>query len=157
LALANDTLEKRDVPGLNVNDFKRGENKEIFKSLQLWSVSETPKLETLVSMVGELLERRLAVLVSHWLRRPPPPAENIAQDLSAAVLRLRLQNIDEQIKELTFLQREAVNNQDLPGARHYTEMAEAYSQQRRKLEQARDALSLMGQRRAEANRFGQLL
>jgi DNA primase len=157
LAQANDTLEKQDVPGLSVNDFKRGENKEIFKSLQLWTVSETPKLETLVSMVGEVLERSLAVLASHWLRRPLPPAENINQDLSAAVLRLRLQNIEEQIKELTFLQREAVNNQDLPGARQYTEMAEAYGQQRKKLEQTRDALSLMGQRRAEANRFGQAL
>jgi DNA primase len=157
LAQANDTLEKQEVPGLTVNDFKRGENKEIFKTLQLWTVSETPKLETLVSMIGEVLERRLAVLVSHWLRRPLPPEENMSQDLSAAVLRLRLQNIDEQIKELTFLQREAMHNQDLPGARQYTEMAEAYSQQRKKLEQTRDALSLMGQRRAEANRFGQAL
>jgi hypothetical protein len=36
-------------------------------------------------------------------------------------------------------------------------MAEATSQQRKKLEQTQDALSLMGQRRAEANRFGQAL
>jgi DNA primase len=157
LAMANDILEKEGVPGLTANDFRRGENKEIFKSLQLWTVSETPKIETLVSMVGEVLERRLAVLASQWLRRPPPATENINQDLSVAVLRLRLQNVIEQIKELTFLQREAMDNQDTSGARHYTEMAEAYSQQRKKLEQTRDALSLMGQRRAEANRFGQAL
>lgn len=154
LAMANDILEKEGVPGLTANDFRRGENKEIFKSLQLWTVSETPKIETLVSMVGEVLERRLAVLATQWLRRPPPPTENINQDLSVAVLRLRLQNVIEQIKELTFLQREAMDHQDTQGARHYTEMAESYSQQRKKLEQTRDALSLMGQRRAEANRFG---
>lgn len=157
LAMANDILEKEGVPGLTVNDFRRGENKEIFKSLQLWTVSETPKLEILVSMVDEVLERRLAGLASEWLRRPPPPAENINRDLSVAVLRLRLENVIEQIKQLTFLQREAVDHQDSQGARQYTEMAEAYSQQRKKLEQTRDALSLMGQRRAEANRFGQAL
>jgi DNA primase len=157
LAMANDILEKQDVPGLTVNDFKRGENREIFKSLQLWTVSETPKIEMLVSMVEEVLERRLALLVSQWHRRPPAPAENINQELSVAVLRLRLQNVIEQIKELTFLQREAMDNKDMQSARHYTEMAETYSQQRKKLEQTQDALSLMGQRRAEANRFGQAL
>jgi hypothetical protein len=152
--MANDMLEKEGVAGLTASDFRGGENKEIFKSLQLWAVSETPKIETLVSMVDEVLERRLAVLASHWHRRPLPPAENITQDLSVAVLRLRLQNVDEQINALTFLQREAVDNKDTPGARQYTEMAEAYSRQRKKLEQTRDALSLMGQRRAESNRFG---
>ena len=157
LAMANDILEKQGVSGLTVNDFKRGENKEIFKSLQLWTVSETPKIEMLVSMVEEVLERRLALLVSQWHRRPPAPAENINQELSVAVLRLRLQNVIEQIKELTFLQREAMDNKDMQSARHYTEMAEATSQQRKKLEQTQDALSLMGQRRAEANRFGQAL
>ena len=108
-------------------------------------------------MVEEVLERRLALLVSQWHRRPPAPAENINQELSVAVLRLRLQNVIEQIKELTFLQREAMDNKDMQSARHYTEMAEVYSQQRKKLEQTQDALSLMGQRRAEANRFGQAL
>jgi hypothetical protein len=155
--MANDILEKQNVPSLSVNDFKRGENKEIFKTLQLWTISETPKLENLVGMVDEVLERRLAVLASQWHRRPPPPAENINQDLSVAVLRLRLQNVIEQIKELTFLQRQAMDNKEVQAARNYTEMAEAYSQQRKKLEQTRDALSLMGQRRAEANRFGQAL
>ncbi|MCK6627191.1 MAG: DNA primase [Anaerolineae bacterium] len=157
LAIANDILEKEGLPGLSINDFRRGENKEIFKALQLWTVTETPKIETLVSMVDEVLERQLAVLASQWHRRPQPPAENINQDLSVAILRLRLQNVIEQIKELTFLQREAVDNKDVQGARQYTEMAETYSQQRKKLEQTRDALSLMGQRRAEANRFGQAL
>jgi DNA primase len=155
LAMANDILEREGVPGLTASDFRRGENKEIFKSLQLWTVSETPKIETLVTMVDEVLERRLALLASQWHRRPLPPEENVNQDLSVAVLRLRLQNVIEQIKELTFLQREAVENKDPQGARQFTDMAKAYSQERKKLEQTRDALSLMGQRRAEANRFGQ--
>ncbi|RPJ55864.1 MAG: DNA primase, partial [Dehalococcoidia bacterium] len=55
LAMANDTLEKQGLPGLTVNDFKQGDNRAIFKSLHLWTAAETPKIETLVEMVGETL------------------------------------------------------------------------------------------------------
>lgn len=155
LGIASEILAQQNLPGLHVNDFKRGENREIFKSLQLWTVSEAPKLETLVSMVDAVLQRRLALLASQWHQRPQIPAENVNQDLSLAILRLRRQNIDEQIKELTLLQYEATRNKDMPAARQYAELSEEYTQQRSKLDYTRDALSLMGQRRAEANRFGQ--
>lgn len=154
LVIANEILAQQNLAGLTINDFKRGENREIFKSLQLWTVSETPELDLLVSMVDPVLERRLAFLASQWHQRPQIPAENVNQDLSLAVLRLRRQNIDEQIKELTLLQHEAMRNQDTAAARQYAEMSEEYKQQRSKLDYTRDALSLMGQRRAEANRFG---
>jgi DNA primase len=157
LTLANDILEKQNVPGLNVNDMKRGENREIFKALQLWTVSETPEIERLVSMVDEVLERRITMLANHWHRRPPVPIENIHQDLSMAILRLRRQNIDEQVGELEFLLREAVTNEDLEATRHYTQMIDAYKQERSQLDRTRDALTLMGQRRTESNRYGQAL
>ncbi len=157
LTMADDILEKQNVPGLNVNDFKRGENREIFKALQLWTISETPKIEMLVSMVDEVLERRIATLVSHWHRRPPVPVENIHQDLSMAILRLRRQNIDEQMGELEFLQREAMTNEDLEATHHYTQMIDTYTQERSQLDRTRDALTLMGQRRTESNRYGQAL
>lgn len=156
LVIANEILSQQNLPGLNINDFKRGENREVFKSLQLWAVSEKPELDLLVRMVDPVLERRLALLAGQWHQRPQIPAENVNQDLSLAVLRLRRQNLDEQIKELTLLQHEAMRNQDMTTARQYAEMSEEYTQQRSKLDYTRDALSLMGQRRAEANRFGQL-
>jgi DNA primase len=154
LAVANDILAQQDIPGLVSNDFKRGDNKEIFKSLQLWTASETPKVELLIEMVGDLLEGQLATLATLWHRHPPTPLENINRDLSIAILRLRLQNIDEQIQELTFLQREAIEDKNAKNAGRYTELAKMYSQQRKKIEQSRDALSLVGKRRAEANRYG---
>lgn len=155
LALANEILEKQDVPGLNVNDFKHQENREIFRALQLWTVSETPQIEALTGMVGEVLERRLAALASHWHRRPPVPIENINQDLSMTILRLRRQNIDEQVKELELLQHQT--NKDEESTRYYTKVIEEHKQERNKLDRTRDALTLMGQRRTEANRFGQAL
>jgi hypothetical protein len=125
--------------------------------LQLWTVAETPKIEALGGMVGEVLERRIATLASHWHRRPPVPVENLNQDLSMAILRLRRQNIDEQIGELEFLLRQPQTGQDVESTRHYTETIDACKQERSKLDRTRDALTLMGQRRTEANRFGQAL
>ncbi len=151
LAMANDILEEEDLLGLTINDFKRGTNKEIFRSMQLWTASETPKIETLVNMVGEMLEGQLATLADFWHRGPPAPAENVNRDLSIAILRLRLHNIIEQMKELDFLLQEARENKDVDNVRQYTEIANAYKQQRRKLEYTRDSLSLLGKRRAEAN------
>lgn len=157
LAMANDILHKQDMPGLSTTDFKRGDNREIFNSLQLWTASEKPKLDLLVEMIGsQTLEQRLAALVVLWHDRPAPPVENINQDLSIAIVRLRLRNVIEQIEELNTLQREGVGERDAEGRRQYTEMVGEYSRQRKKLEHIRDALSLTGQRRAEANRFGQL-
>lgn len=155
LAIANDILEQQEVPGLTVNDFKRGDNREIFKSMQLWTASESPKIETLVDMVGQSLEQRLANLAEQWHRRPPAAHENINRDLCVAILRLRLLNVIEQIQELTFLQRETMDTEDIEDARHYAEMVGQYSQQRKKLEQTRDALSLMGKRRLESEQYGQ--
>jgi hypothetical protein len=64
-----------------------------------------------------------------------------------------LQNFGEQIQELTFLQQEAKENQDTQNARQYTEIVDTYKKERKKLEQIRDALSLMGRRRAEINTY----
>lgn len=149
LALANDILEQEDIAGLSANDFNQGVNRELFKSLQLWTASETPKLDILVEMVGDPLQGHLATLAELWHRGPPVPSDNIERDLSAAILRLRLQNVIEQMKDLDFLQQEAKDKKEADNIRQYTKMANHYKQQRKKLEQTRDALSLMGKRRAE--------
>ena len=152
LAMANEILEKQGLLALSVNDFKGGDNREIFKSLHIWTAAEIPQIETLSEMVGETLDQQLAGLVGQWYHRPPAPAEDINRDLSGIILRLRLQNIAEQINELKNLQHQAADSSD---NRYYTEMVEKYRQQRRQLEQTRDALSLMGKRRLEANQYGE--
>jgi hypothetical protein len=152
LAMANEILEKQGLPALNINDFKAGDNREIFKSLHIWTAAETPHIETLSEMIGETLDQQLAGLVSRWYHRPSAPAEDIHRDLSGIILRLRLKNIAEQINELKSLQHQAADSSD---NRYYTEMVENYRQQRKILEQTRDALSLMGKRRLEANQYGE--
>ncbi len=157
LAAANEILELEGVPGLTAGDFKQGEHRDIFEILQLWTALETPKIESLIEMADDILERGLAVLASQWHRRPPPPLEDVSRDLSVAVLRMRLQNVVEQSQELQRLQREARENQDAESDRRYTEMMDMLKQQRRKLHDTRDALSLMGKRRTEAKLYGQII
>ncbi len=152
LAMANEILEKQEMSGLGVNDFKQGDNREIFKSLLVWTAAETPKIETLVDMVGVSLDQRLIALANQWQQRPAAPAEDINRALSSAILRLRLQNIVDQINDLTTLQHQATESND---NRYYTEMVEHYKQQRHKLELTRDALSLVGKRRQEAIQYGE--
>ena len=151
LAMANEILSRQNLADLSVNDLKHGDNREVFKSIQIWTASQTPKLETLTEMVGESLASHVANLVNHWHNKPSVSNQNIERDLSIAVLRLRLQNFVEQINELTFLQREMTDQGDMESARHYTQMVEQYRQQRRELEHIRDALSLIGQRRTETD------
>jgi DNA primase len=149
LAIANDILEERQIPALTINDFKRGDNREIYRYLQLWTASESPKIETLSQMIGTTLEGRLATLASLWHRRPPTPVEHLSRDFTMAMLRLRLQNLVEQIAELQFLLRETEENNDIESGRRYREMIRACSEQRKLLHDTRDALSLVGRRRAE--------
>jgi hypothetical protein len=107
-------------------------------------------------MVGETLAPYLANLASQWHNRPQVPDEDIDRDLSLAILRLRLQNVTDQINELTFLQRETDENQNPDSMHHYTQLVEQFMQQRKKLDHIRDALSLMGQRRLETNQYGKV-
>ncbi len=150
---ANTILEQHDTFGLSADDLKRGDNKEIFQSLQLWTASQEPKLDILVEMVGEDLAPHLANLASQWHNRPKIPIKNLDRDLSLAILRLKLQNLNEQVNELTFIQQDT--SSDTVTTRQYTEMVEYYKQQRKKLEHIRDALSLVGQRRLETDQYGE--
>ena len=154
LVMADNILEEHDQSGITVNDLKHAENKAVFTALQLWTASQSPDLNMLVEMVGETLEPYLVNLMHQWHIRPAVPDENADRDLSVAILRLRLHNVNEQINELTFLQRETVDQPDTTSARRYTALVETSKQQRKKLEQVRDALSLMGKRRLEESQFG---
>ncbi len=148
LAMVNDALEKQHLFGLTVNDFQRVEHKEIFKSLQLWTASEVPRFEVLVDMVSELLRQQITMLANQWHNHLAKPLEQINRDLNKTILGLRLQNMVKQIEELTFLQRETAEKGDM---RRYMTIAETCRQQRKQLEYTKNALTLMGQRLAEAN------
>lgn len=153
LARANETLSQQALPPLTVKDLSLGDNRALFATLQLWTASEYPKLDTLVEMVDTTLEKRLATLVSHWHQYPTVDVENVHVELAKGVVRLRLQSLFEQIEQLQFLLQEATDNQQAPEVRRYEQLIAACSLERRKLHDTQNALSLVGQRRAEEKRY----
>jgi uncharacterized protein YpuA (DUF1002 family) len=105
-------------------------------------------------MVGESLNQHLAVIANQWHRRPQIPPENVEQVLRDTVIRLRLYKISEQINELTALHHNAHNADE---QRYYNQKIDQFKQTRHQLDQTRDALTLTGKRRQEANQFGEPL
>ncbi len=154
LAIANQILEEQGQSPLLINDFNRGDNKEIFKALQMWTAMETPTLDSLTKMVDPTLKEHLTTLVSQWQQRPPAPSENVNLDLCTTILRLRLKTIIEQINQLKSLLHTAETENNTENIRRYRETIAELSQQRRQLHITSDALTLTGRRRVEAQYYG---
>jgi len=129
LPLVNDGLAQQNLPNLNVNDFNQGDNKEIFKYIQLWTISEIPRLETLIDMVDMLLTPRLQFLANQGHQDLALPIEKLRQDLQATILQLRKINIQKQVDELTFLQRSG----DSQTIQHYNKIEFDYRRELHKL------------------------
>ncbi|MFQ5612587.1 MAG: DNA primase [Anaerolineae bacterium] len=147
-------LVEQNVAPLSPDDFQNSENRQIFLAFRQWAAQESPTLETLVGQVGEPVEGRLASLLSLWHNQPPPDPAKLPRTLADAVLRLRIRLLTRHAEELTFLQREAEAAHDQEAVRHYADLAREKTIQLKILNQARDALSIMGQRRLEVSRFG---
>jgi hypothetical protein len=82
LATVNETLEQQKVASLTVNDFKRGDNKDIFKSAQIWTAAESPQLDMLSQMVGEPLQGHLTLISAQYHQGPPADGEKVCAGLA---------------------------------------------------------------------------
>jgi hypothetical protein len=132
LAIANDSLENKSIPGLSADDFSRGDHQEIFRFLQLWTASQVPKLDMLFDMVGDPLAQRVNSLTNQWKHQITLPMERLYKDLQATILQIRIQRVIKHIDELVFLQRSG----DWKTTRHYTVIACEYEKQRNQLDGA---------------------
>jgi DNA primase len=149
LAGADFVLEQNDLPGLTFSDFMRSENKNIFRAIQLWTASEPPDANVLSQMVDQSLADQLEILVKTSEQLPETPQDRAPKALWRLIVRLRLQDFDGQIKELSVLLQEAREDGDSQAIAEYTKMVEKLGKQRKALEQVRNSLSVSGQRRTE--------
>lgn len=155
LAIANAVLETQQLSALNINDFHHGENKAMFKSMQLWTAAESPQPEILAGMVGESLALRLNYLMERWHNQIRlPHREELHKDLQTTILQMRIENINKQVKELEFLQRQS-DDEDTETRNHYIMMTYKFSQQRKQLDQTKNNLSSIGQNLVPLNHSGQ--
>ncbi|MDM8526884.1 DNA primase [Anaerolineales bacterium HSG24] len=133
LAMANEALKQQGLPPLIADDFNKGEHQEIFRSMQLWTASQIPKLEILMDMVGQPLSQQIVRLANQWKHQVKVSVPELQQDLQVTVLNIRIENVNAQINQLKFLQQ----NSDPTMQRKYMVMVGEYQQLRKKLDSAK--------------------
>jgi len=101
--------------GLQEEDFKDPENREIFKHLVGGVISDGLHLR---DALDEVLRPRLAALLSYAQQSPPM----LHVELEKAVLRFKASAIRRQVEQLRFLEVEARQAGDLDGAADYANM-----------------------------------
>jgi hypothetical protein len=166
LAVANEELVSLDLSPLSADDFYRAENQQLFLTLSSW-ITEAypdtpqreegevgPKIEHLINQCDLLLQSHLNFLREQWDVLPAAPPEILTRDLVGRILLMRGQHLQEEIANLRFLQDEAEESRDEEQRLHYQTLANAAKERLRLIHYAIDRRSVMGRRRAEAERLG---
>jgi DNA primase len=166
LAAANEELLSLDLSPLSADDFYRAQNQQLFLTLSNW-ITEAypdtpqreegevePEIEHLINQCDPLLQSHLNFLREQWGTLPTAPAEMLTGDLVGRILLMRGQHLQEEIANLRFLQDEAEESRDEEQRLHYQTLANAAKERLRLIHYAIDRRSVMGRRRAEAERLG---
>ncbi|MBV7328385.1 DNA primase [Chloroflexi bacterium TSY] len=118
LASATEDLE---IPSLHTDDLLRAENKEILRALKLFiTTDEQWDLELFQETVTEHLHGYLVGLMVHGAQLPSGhKITDVQQDILKVLVRLRIQHIQTENRQLQFLEDEAQHNKDLSTAKSY--------------------------------------
>ena len=131
------------------DDFIKIEHKTIFHCIERWIAAQTTTLEQLISMVGTEFEGHLASVVALWHQQPEPHDNYLEKQLTDIVIRLRLNQVRKQAKELREMQNSAYEVGDRASMAEYITLMDQVNKRLSHLNKVKDALSIMGQRRME--------
>jgi DNA primase len=112
------------------------------------------QMDGLIQQADALLQPQLELLRAGWNALPPAPPEALAKDLVSRALDLRDRHLKQEIADLRFLQRDAEENHDQEQHLYFQTQANTAKEKLRLVQTAINRRSMMGQRRAEAERFG---
>jgi DNA primase len=166
LPAANDELVGMDLAPLSADDFHHTENQHLFLLLSDWAAGEFPpgsygeegeggvSVEYLSNQYDPLLQAHLNFLRERWEALPAASREALTKDLADRILLMRGQYLQEEIASLRFLQDEAEESHNEEQRLHYQNLVNAAKERLRLIHYAIDRRSIMGRRRAEAERFG---
>jgi DNA primase len=181
LAAANEELAGLDMDPLSADDFQNAENRQVFLMLADWATrraaltekqaasadqsedevaaqaqepEDVPQIDGLIQQADALLQPQLELLRAGWDALPPAPPEALGKDLVSGVLKLRDRHLQQEIANLRFLQRDAEENHDEEQHLYFQTLANTAKEKLRLVQAAMSRRSVMGQRRAEAERFG---
>jgi DNA primase len=166
LTVANDELISLDLAPISADDFQRTENQHLFLLLADWITAESPPssyeegqinkslFEYLVEQCDPLLQSHLDFLLVQWQALPASSPEVLAKDLVSHILVMRGKHLQEEVASLRFLQDQAEESYSEEQRLHYQTLVNAAKEQLRSIHYAVDHRSILGRRRAEAERFG---
>jgi DNA primase len=166
LKVANNELISLDLAPVSQDDFQRTENQQLFVQVSDWTTAEfSPSsygdaggnqtlVEHLIKQGEPWLGSHLDFLLERWEALPSPPPETLAKDLVGRILLIRGQLLQEEVASLRFLQDEAEVSYNEEQRLHYQTLVNAAKEQLRLIHYAIDHRSILGRRRAEADRFG---
>jgi hypothetical protein len=112
------------------------------------------QIDGLIQQADAVLRPQLGFLRAGWDALPPAPPEVLGKDLVSGVLNLRDRHLKQEIANLRFLQRDAEENHDEEQHLYFQTLANTAKEKLRLVQAAINRRSMMGQRRAEAERFG---
>ena len=166
LAAANDELASLDLAPLSADDFQHAESRQLFLTLSAWAATQYPldkessegqdgpQFESLIHQTDPLLQPHLNFLRERWNTLPAVPPEVVEKDLVSRILGLRDQHLQEGISNLRFLQRDAEESHDEEQRLHYQTLVNVAKEKLRLVQYAIGRRSIVGRRRAEAERLG---
>jgi hypothetical protein len=166
LAAAIDELHSLELAPISTDDYQRTENQQLFLLVSDWIAAGSPGgsdgegqdggslVEYLAKHCDPLLQSHLSFLVERWEELPTTSPKELAKDLGDHVLLMRGRHLKEEVDSLRFLQDEAEESHDEEQRVHYQILANAAKEQLRTIHYAVDHRSILGRRRAEAERLG---
>lgn len=149
LSNLNQLLQENEEVGLSAEDFLKTENRALFLVVEQWALTKLANLDTLLPMVDEHLEGHLASIMTLWHQQPTPVDEYVEKQLAGIVLRLRLERLKKQAKELREMQKNAYDAQDREATSEYIKLVQQVNLRLSKLNKVKDALSILSRRRLE--------
>ncbi|MCS7221067.1 MAG: DNA primase [Anaerolineae bacterium] len=144
LPLATAELAQASLAPLDVNDYERAENREIFARLQV--AGDSPDMAVFAEQIPAVLQPHWAKLTEAIARMPTSSPEQAARDLVNAILSLRVARIRRSLDELQRLLAEAQAAGDLEAARAYAQMVHTRTQERKRLDAIRHRRTMVGKR-----------
>ncbi len=136
---------------LRTEDLSRPDDRAILSAWRQWiSNGESPKARgPFYDTLDERLQNRVDDLVKIQENQPLVPEDLLRDKVLDAITRLRIQTLRRQIRELRFLQDDALGAGDRETVRSYVEYNVRLTARIRGLEQAMNERTMAGRRQRE--------
>lgn len=112
-----------EVESLNSADMQNVENQEIVRALKHFISSDEPwDLELFQETLTSHLHGRLAELLAYGARWPLRSASEVREDLVRTLIRIRIERLSYESKNIRFLEDDAVRLGDLEGSKQWSDI-----------------------------------